>query len=1278
MYQTNRLFLFGSCTFNSEHTPPAAIAGNNKYAEEYMFTRPETSPRFTLPATQALRMMIALFALLLSFSAASAQVLYGSLTGTVADKTGAVVPYLTVTVTNEGTGAVRTTKTNTLGSYALRDILPGTYGISVAKQNNFAAFNEKNVAINANEERRIDITLALASVTAEVTVDTAPPMLQTETAEINNDITATQLEELPVTSTQGRNFQSLYNIIPGSNNVAEQNSTAGNPSRAMSVNINGMSDMSNVTRIDGAMNIYGWLPYLIAYVPPADAIETVNMVTNSFNAEQGVAGGASINITVKSGTSRFHGSTWEYNQIFNTNALGYTTTRNSLYSATNPNGEIPKNIMNQWGFTVGGPVYIPHFLTGKKKLFFFQDFERTTRRQLITGQQTVPDLAMAGGDFSAVDPANFSGTPQAQALLYDPINPATGAYVPVANRVTFKSEYGSNAIPAARLSSAAQQMMTLLKPISTTVGAASGTTLAQQMVNDYTGTGALAYNRNTEDTKITYIPSENTQIFGRYSYVPFTVSDPQQLGAAGGGTWDGGQPGAAQGKIRNVGLGMSHVFSQSLVLDADFGYTRQRTGAVDPLDQADGNYGLNVLKIPGTNGTTADYYGLPQFSFTGFSSIGNSSGANPFLFRDNQFTADANLSWTKGRHAMRAGFTYYHFDLNHFQPSGGGGLNNPRGAFQFQGGLTTGPADLDAKGNPDNINNYLSLADFLLGMPNNGSGAAVGKINQLFDPNTLRWSQYGGYAQDQWAMTPKLTVNFGARYDFFPMVYKDHEGVAILDPTLPQSANVELGGLGGNPENAGVNVGHGMIEPRLGVVYRLNNKLVVRSGGGITEDSDSPRFMRDSYPSSISNQFSGAATDSVALDSKGNPITLVTGIPALVTPNLSTGFASLPISGATTTIPKNFKRGYIESWNLSVQDDLGKDLVLNVAYVGTHQIRQMAGVSPLNASALPDANSPCMANGYWNPSTGLTGKCGFQANQTINQQWCSTATTAAGRICYNTGGINISGPAFSSNYNGLQSQLTRNARNESFGVVYTWSHAFDYEDNGAGSGSAGTAWNFPAYYKYNRASAGYDHTHNFQFWGIYHLPFGPSQAIANHGLASAILGGFQLNGQASHVSGSPFTVSAASNTTNSQGNPLYANLTGSYKQLGGHYYTPAASYKGLSAAYGTPWFDPTIFSNPTQPVEPTGNITNGVLPTVFGNTHRNQFRGPGQTVVNASAFRSFPLYHELKFDLRFEAFNVLNHPILNTPNTTVGAANFGQITSFGAARTVQYSGRFTF
>ena len=830
------------------------------------------------------------FAFLLLFSGqvfapnADAQVLYGTLTGTVTDASHAAVPSAPVTVLNQGTGATRTTTANAQGEYTIQDLQPGVYSVVVDQTAGFSKFTQKNVSINANQQVRVDVTLQLSSVSTEVTVNSAAPTLQTESAEVNHSITQAQVAELPLTSTQGRNFQALYTLVPGAAAVSEQNSTASNPSRAISANVNGTGYNGNTTRIDGAVNTYGWLPYIIAYVPPADSIQSVNLVTNAFNAEQGMAGGASVNVTVKTGTNQFHGSVWEYNQLFNVNARPYVNTVQN-----------PKNIFNQFGFSIGGPVYIPKILTGKKKLFFFQDFERTTRRQLITGQQTVPTTQMLDGDFSQV-----TGT----TTLYDPQPGGTGPYRPVGSRPTFLSEYGCNCIPVARQSQAAAKMLALLQPISASIGTPSGPALAGQLINDYNGSGTFSYNRNTSDSKVTYNPTDRTSIFGRYSVEPFKVDDPQELGPAGGGTFDGGQPGAASGRIQNIGLGVTHVITPTILIDADFGYTRQVTGAQSTIDIADGNFGLDTLKIPGTNGVGSNYVGQPAFAFcnTGstnnncFSSLGNSNGANPFLFRDNQYTADVNLSWTKAKHAMKFGGTWYHFALNHFQPTSGSDINTPRGGFRFQGGLTSNSTG--------GLTDYNALADFLLGLPNNGTGLAVAKAVQLTNPNSLRWTQWAAYAQDQWNLTSKLTVNYGVRYEYYPAPTRDHTGVYRLDPALPQSGNVVIGGVGGNPENAGFDMGFGSFVPRLGIAYRVNDKMVIRTGAGITSDPDSLRFLRDSYPEDLAPNYSGTALGTIAVDPSqgGLALPLTVGIPTQATPNLSSGFVALPIG---TTRPRS-------------------------------------------------------------------------------------------------------------------------------------------------------------------------------------------------------------------------------------------------------------------------------------------------------------------------------------------------------------------------------------
>jgi hypothetical protein len=1260
-----------------------------------MFGRPKSEFGLQPRAIQVLYVTIAMLAMLITGTAARAQVLYGSITGTVTDKTGAVVPNVPVTIVNQATGEVRTEKANGDGVFNLLDVLPGNYTLTIAPAGNFAGFTQKGISLEVNQQVRVTVVLQPASVSTQITVTEAPPELQTETAEVDSDINQTQISELPITSSKGRNYEELYTLIPGAAEVQEKNSIGGNPSRALSVNVNGNSYNGNTTRIDGAIDYYGWLPYLIAYVTPADAVETVTVTTDDFNAEQGMAGGASVRVTTKSGGHDFHGGGWWYYQDAVLNARSYLNT-----AAVQPT--IPKNINQEYGGNIGGPVYIPKILTGKKKLFFFSNFDRITQRSLASAPETVPDALMNSGNFSEAAGVATLYDPQPQATGWQSqVNPAlcpspntsyTNGYLQYQCRPSFTAEYGEsgtgvNTIPASRVSLAGGIMMQDLLAISKTISAPTSTLLSKVMLNDYQATSTVAYSRNASDSKITYIPSENTQIYGKYGITPYTDSDPQVLGntpctgsnaCAGGPAADGGQVGNIGGRGQNAGLGFSHVFGPNLVLDGDGGWTRLLTYAQSTLDVALGDYGLNTLKIPGTNGIGLNYVGIPGFYLTTFTGLGNDQGANPFEFRDNQFTGDINLSWLHGHHAVKTGYTYYHFDLNHFQPTSGGQPNTPRGGFTFQGGMTCGNTTA-ATAASCTIDGYNSLADFLLGLPNNGTGQAIGDPSQVFNPNALRWSENGLYVQDTWTVTPKMTLTYGLRYEVYPAPYRDHTGASVLLPQLPQSANVEVGGINGNPRSAGIGAGWGQIVPRLGIAYRLNEKTVIRTGFGLTTDPDSMRYLRDSFPEDLAPSYGGTGNFTIAVDpANGNaPMNLTYGIPnsAKIAPNYSTGFASLPIAGSTNTVPQHFRRGYIESWNLVVQRTLWKDFVGTIGYVGDHFVRQQDGVGYLNAANFPSSSSPCLPSGQYNPSTGLTGGCSFQANTIINEQWCAGNTNAT---CYNTGGITMNLPIFSSGYNGLQSQLTRNAgKNASLGVVYTYSHAIDYEDNGAGSGNEGTHFNYPTMFRFNRGSAGFDDKHNLQVWGVYSLPFGPGQMWINHGLAGDLIGGWQLSGQFMHYSGFPFSISANSNTIGGFapgfGN-TYAELTGSYQQEGGHAQTSSAPVSG-----GKPWFNPASFSNPTE------SASAPVIP----NTGRNEFRGPGNTQTNASLVKNFHIWRESQFQFRFEAFNLFNHPWLNAPNATIGSGTFGYISNFNAfnvaafgtnagSRQMQFSGRINF
>ncbi|MGI4829729.1 MAG: carboxypeptidase regulatory-like domain-containing protein [Janthinobacterium lividum] len=1103
-------------------------------------------------------------------SSIHAQVLYGTLTGNVTDSTGAVIPNAAVHAVNTNTGFTRDSVSNSDGIYSFSDLQPGNYRVTVTAAG-FGTFSQNNTTVLANSAARVNVALVTGSVSTTVDVSAAPPMLETDRAETNYNITTQQLTELPVTSTTGRNFQSLYKLIPGSTPPVESNSAASNPQRAQAVNVNGVSSTANATRIDGAVDQYPYLPVNVAYVPPQDAIETVNVVTGSFNAEQGSAGGAATNVIIKSGTNHFHGSAFEYNSISQFNARNYFQPASVL-------AVLPKNIFNQYGGSVGGPIR-------KDKLFFFADWESTHIRKTNSGFASVPTALERTGDFSHA--LNSNGTLQ---TLY---NPATGTATG-----TGRTPFAGNKIPV----SFAAATMLALEPLPNLPGEA----------NNYFGSSVYGFNRNDFDFKITYNPTSATSLFGHYSFSPDTISDPQQLGAAGGGTWDGGQPGLATGLLQNLGLGATHVFTPHLLLDANAGYTRQRIGA-QSADLALGDFGTQVLKIPGTNNNGQTLYGgIPYFSINGYNGLGNTNSGSPFLFRDNQYTGNVNLSYTRSVHAFRVGGEYVHAAINHFQPSG-----IPRGQFTFNGGLTA------LNGGPQSPNNYNGLADFELGI-----AQSIQKGVQFTNPLTLRYSQFAFYAQDTWQASKALTVNYGVRYEFYPLPVEAHTGLFNYNPAVRSTitdalgthtvGTVIVGGVGGNSQSAGIQDGHGLVVPRLGVSYRINDKTVVRSGFGITVDPDNLRNALNSYPANINLVQNGANNYLEGGD-------FVTGIPALPVPVISAqGTVPLPENLSTNALPQNFRRGYIESFNLSFQRELPASFVANVAYAGSHAIRQQSNV---NINAAP-------------PGGGATGRL-------LN------ATYGANT---NNSDLNESLPFRGSVYNGLQAQLSRtSSRYVSTGVIYTYSKAMDISDN---STNSGLVFAYPTVWNRDWAAAGYDRPNNLQWWTIAPFPFGKNQAFLKENFLGKFLGGWQVQTVMSKVSGTPINVTADGTALNAPGNTQVADQLVSRVQIYG-----AHNRAGANGAI--------TYFNTAQFAQPTG--------VRFGTAGRNSLRGPGYFNLDVGVKRTLNIYENLKLQLQAESFDATNTPQFANPAVAVNTpASFGTITASNTSRSLRLSGRIIF
>jgi len=350
--------------------------------------------RYTLMAAVAL----AIVAALLAPPPAPAQALYGSVTGTVTDQQGAAIPGATVTATNTGTGLKLDTVTNADGTYTFRNLQPGVYELAAALEG-FRTLNQTGVPVSAGNPIRMDMKLEVGALAETLNVVSETALLQTEKADLHTELTSKDIVNLPLN--QYRNYQQLINLVPGATPAQFQNAEIDTPGRSLRTWVNGVQPNSNTTRIDGAVSVNVWLPHHVGYVTSSEAIETVNVSTNNFDADQGMAGGAAVTLVTKSGTNELHGSAFWFgnNESFNAN-----TFFNNAFGLPKP--DLKKNI---YGATLGGPIV-------KNKMFFFGSWERYSRDNSFNQTFGVPTAKMRAGDFSAV--TNGAGQP---VIIYDPL-----------------------------------------------------------------------------------------------------------------------------------------------------------------------------------------------------------------------------------------------------------------------------------------------------------------------------------------------------------------------------------------------------------------------------------------------------------------------------------------------------------------------------------------------------------------------------------------------------------------------------------------------------------------------------------------------------------------------------------------------------------------------------------------------------------------------------------------------------------------------------------------
>lgn len=747
---------------------------------------------------------------------------------------------------------------------------------------------------------------------------------------------------------------------------------------------------------------------------------------------------------------------------------------NSVFKAKDTLTRIEPPVTNlvQLGFTLGGPII-------KDKTFFFGDFQRGTDRRGRNQLLTVPIAAFRNGDFSSVS-----------TVIYDP---SANGQTPAASRTPF----AGNVIPQNRINPVARAILARL-PLPNLPGS----------TNNYASTGTFLQNRNSFDIKINQNFTESTTAFVRYSFFQSATSDLPSFGALGGPSVSGiSTASSGPGRNQSVSANLTHVFSPRLITEFRVGYVRVHIAGDVPSEE---NLG-NTLGIQGTN--LGDFFstnGIARIAVSGYDFLG-SIGTLPFDIKENSYNIVNN--WTKivGNHTIRFGADIRKLRLDKIQAQG-----NPRGEFTFTGGLTTRSGTGSTTGGAPN-----AFAAFLLGLPQTVNRTTVVKLGGYITP------QYFFFAQDRWQVNPKLTVNYGLRYEIYPYPSGINPGdQSYYDPTTNTAL---ISGFGPNDDRINIKTQYTNFAPRLGIAYRLNNKTVVRTGYGVSYVPITLNTLANqNYGSQINVSFAGSNTNIAPRDANGNTITLSSGIPSPQIIDLTSGVVTPPGNVIVGVVNPKQRRGYIQSYNFTVERDL-YGYVTSVGYVGSRGTRLPGTVN---------------LNGF--------GPGGTVADRPFNKLYGRTVD------------VLLSDFMLSNAYHSLQARVDKRFKKlgGKLTVAYTLSRSTDYT-------SAFSVRNFLDI-DTNRSPSDFDRRHNLVISHVIR-PFGNGGKLFDeNGLRwRGLLGGFTLSGIFTARSGSPVDIlgTNAAGTVTSGTNFNRPNQTGEARILGG-------------LGPGNLYFDTSVFVNP--------------------------------------------------------------------------------------------------
>ena len=1134
------------------------------------------------------------------FGAAWAQEITGQIRGIVTDASGGVIANAAVTITNvDRKQVIRTVETNTAGEYVAPFLPVGRYSVAVEAKG-FKRFLKNDIELNVSDRLTVDASLQAGAVTETVTVEAEPLQVNLQSVAVEGLISGTQVRELPLNN---RNYEQLVTLQPGvTSNTADQVYVGTtNPQGAVNIvsfSISGNRQSQNNWTIDGADNVdHGSNITLLVY-PSVDAIAEFKIERSNYSPEFGRSASGQINVVTRSGTSNFHGGLYEFfrNDVFNANSF------------INNRAGISRRILryNDFGGTIGGPFFIPNFYNqNKEKTFFFfsEEVRRVTTPVALTS--IVPTTQERQGNFqfpvctavSATGACTATGT-QIPSTSFDPV---AAAYV--------KDVFAMMPTP----------------PASDGV-----------LFSNSPG----VFNYREELLRADHVVNSRLSVMGRLIYdhiptkEPFGLFGPQSA-VPGVGSTSTNSPGHQwMGRV-------TWQVRPSIFNEAGYAYSY---GAIvsDPtgsLARSNSPDVANAIKLPYTSQLNRIPSVLFDDAFSNLASFGQ------YRDYDRNHNVFDNASWIRGRHAMKFGFVFHHYQ------------KKENAAGSNAGSLTFGSQNIPAAfagetaAQRSTQRNEQDFANLLIGFAS--SNFTQSPLDLTADIRQNLWEFYG---QDEFRLASNLTITYGLRYSLLRTPYDGGNKLTTFDPsvysaanapTLTASGNLVLGT--GNPTNGiiigGVNSPYGdditrqnnkNFAPRLGVAWDpfKKGKTSVRAGYGIFFDSVAAGLIEDNVfnnpPFLGSANFGG-------------------GVFLSNLSSLSASASTIPPS-LWTTDPQ-WHTPYSQQWNLDVQQSVGRGWLFDIGYVG-NKGTHLVGVIDINQAA-PGA---ALAAGIVVPGQIL----GCDAT---NSNFGSCSTTSAARLLNRIrpfvgyGTIGQISPRFYSNYNSLQlSAEKRFTSNSAMSFFYTWSHALTDNQSDRSTGIQNSSC---PVCDYGRSTL--DRRQVFTGNYIYDLPWQRSQ----QGLVGHLLGGYEFSGILTINSGLPFTVL----TARGQGDPAAVGVNTSGAPNNGSVASPRPnqiSDPNNGPKTFTQFFNTAAFA----PVTVAG---------ASGNERRGAVNGPGLWRYDMALLKNTRIRESVNLQVRAEAFNLFNHTNFQTVGTTLTTTStFGHVTAVRDPRIMQLGLKLNF